>query len=125
MVAIKRRIMELVDSKTNNAIRLGNLDRGQECLLCGKQQDENSDKRRFIEAHHPDYRQPFFIIWLCYNCHQQHHSDLTAADFYTIGEIVKTYLLEKNRRKIEQTGLLRGINKRFSKICVDNPRNIE
>jgi len=34
-----------------------------ECEVCGSEQ--------FIQAHHPDYTRPFFLLFLCKNCHNQ------------------------------------------------------
>lgn len=47
----------------SNAIQSGRLQR-QPCERC---QDS------FAHAHHPDYRRPLFIQWLCHNCHYEEH----------------------------------------------------
>jgi hypothetical protein len=49
-----------------NAIRDGRLKR-MPCIVCG---DVNS------QAHHPDYRKPLFIKWLCFRHHRMEHGQL-------------------------------------------------
>ena len=111
MVAFKHQLQAHAQGKVNNAIKAGKIQRGNACVLCEKTDDN-------IDGHHPDYRKPLFVIWLCHKCHMQHHENLRAADFlFPLCESIKAYLFEQNQRKIQQTGLLRGINKRFSKIC--------
>src|SRR5690348_13837634 len=48
--------------KTTDAIRRGRLKR-QPCEVCGKK----------AEAHHPDYRSPYKVRWLCRKHHRALH----------------------------------------------------
>jgi len=50
----------------SNEIRWGRLVAPKECSAC-----ENPTGR--IEAHHPSYRFPKKIIWLCSSCHKLLH----------------------------------------------------
>lgn len=43
------------------AVKSGKLIPLTECEVCGSDQH--------IEAHHPDHSQPFFLLYLCKNCH--------------------------------------------------------
>lgn len=52
--------------KTGYALKTGRLVRPEVCEDCGK-------KTKSIEAHHPDYRLPFFVRWLCRKCHARKH----------------------------------------------------
>ena len=56
----------LARSKTNGAIKSGNLIKPKECSKCGE------SKR--LEAHHEDYNKPLEINWLCKGCHCKLHS---------------------------------------------------
>ena len=47
----------------NNAIKGGKLFK-ESCSLCGNSKSE---------AHHPNYLEPLFIIWLCRECHSKEH----------------------------------------------------
>lgn len=49
--------------KTSDALRLGKLVR-QPCRECGGPKGQ---------AHHPDYRRPLYVEWLCRPCHEAHH----------------------------------------------------
>lgn len=41
------------------------------CCLCGALE---------AEKHHPDYTQPLFIVWLCRECHLEHHLEEPSHD---------------------------------------------
>lgn len=52
--------------KVGNAVRDGVLKKGA-CQVCGGEK---------VEAHHPDYRKPLEVIWLC----RRHHAELHRVD---------------------------------------------
>lgn len=47
------------------AITNGKLKRPETCSKCPSNKE--------IQAHHPDYRKPLDVIWLCRICHMEHH----------------------------------------------------
>ena len=51
------------NAKVNNMIRDGKLKK-LPCEICG---DPKS------QAHHPDYRKPLFVKWLCFKHHREEH----------------------------------------------------
>ncbi len=48
-----------------NAVRDKRIDKPEKCNHCGN--------KRKITAHHPDYKKPFIVIWLCNKCHGKMH----------------------------------------------------
>ena len=50
-------------NKLSNALRDGKIIKGN-CVVCGISK---------VEAHHPDYRNPLNVIWLCIEHHKQIH----------------------------------------------------
>lgn len=48
------------------ALRDGTLVRPDSCSVCG-------DRSYTIEGHHPDYREPLYVRWLCGVCHGAAH----------------------------------------------------
>jgi hypothetical protein len=50
-----------------HALRAGKLVRPHRCEGCGL--------RKKVEAHHPDYKKPLIVKWLCSPCHKQRHRD--------------------------------------------------
>jgi transcription elongation factor Elf1 len=56
---------ELAGQALRNAIAAGRIKRAQICSKCGSQKN--------IQAHHPDYSQPFQVEWFCSQCHAAHH----------------------------------------------------
>jgi ribosomal protein S27AE len=48
------------------ALREKKIEKAKRCACCGR------DVR--LEAHHPDYAKPDFVIWLCKPCHAGHHA---------------------------------------------------
>jgi len=52
-------------NKVNNAIRDGKLLKPEKCSHCNKVVR--------LEGHHPDYRKPLWVIWLCNLCHKIEH----------------------------------------------------
>ncbi len=53
------------------ALRAGRLSKPERCEGCGR-----GGLR--LHAHHPDYRQPLRVQWLCCSCHRQEHRRLAA-----------------------------------------------
>lgn len=51
----------------NRALVEGELVRPKTCSRC---------KRQHPVGHHPDYRKPKQVIWLCYKCHAAEHTRL-------------------------------------------------
>jgi len=54
----------------SNALRDGKLVQGP-CLDCGTTEQ--------VEAHHPDYRFPLAVEWLCFACHRGRHGQLVEG----------------------------------------------
>lgn len=52
--------------KVSNAKRAGRLEK-EKCSICGNKK---------TEAHHPDYRKPLDVMWLCDKCHKQEHKKI-------------------------------------------------
>lgn len=59
----KRKVQ--VHNIVNTAIRNGELVRPEYCSKC------HSPAK--VEAHHTDYSRPFYIHWLCHDCHTELH----------------------------------------------------
>ena len=53
------------------AVFLGRISRPKTCSKC-KSEDT-------IEAHHPDYSRPYFVLWLCLGCHLKIHGRITMV----------------------------------------------
>ena len=53
------------------ATKKGKLQKPLFCERCGE------DKP--LERHHPDYKQPLKVVWVCHNCHSQIHRSLKIA----------------------------------------------
>jgi len=49
---------------TRVLVRRGKLERGA-CSWCAGA----------AQAHHPDYGDPRLVVWLCRDCHRQHHAE--------------------------------------------------
>lgn len=54
--------------RTIHAVRTGKLVKPPACSSCGRQLP-----RELIHAHHPDYRKPYDVTWLCPSCHASLH----------------------------------------------------
>lgn len=54
-------------------IRNGNLQRADSCECCSRVDLQ-------IYAHHPDYKKPNEIIWLCRSCHKKVHNGIPLLD---------------------------------------------
>jgi len=50
------------------AIKRGIMIRPQTCEKCGK--------KTKIVGHHPDYKKPLDVIWLCNSCHRNLHNEI-------------------------------------------------
>ncbi len=57
----------------NWAVLLGLIRRRHECEHCGL-----SDRAVGLQKHHPDYRKPIDVVWLCPACHANEHRRLRA-----------------------------------------------
>lgn len=45
----------------NYYLRVGKIKKPNKCELC--------KRAGFVEAHHPDYRHPLDVVWVCEKCH--------------------------------------------------------
>lgn len=59
-------------NKVEMAIRAGFIQRPENCSNC-KCKKVFKDGRSGIQAHHPDYNKPLYVIWLCQKCHHAWH----------------------------------------------------
>lgn len=55
------------------ALRKGTLVRPIVCETCGANPPPFRGGKAAIEAHHPDYRKPLLVMWLCHSCHKRIH----------------------------------------------------
>lgn len=104
-------------SRVSRAIKTGALIRPGRCSMCG-----TADAK--INAHHPDYRKPLEVIWLCYRCHQHAHGgvpvsyvNLTPSDHQGYrGRIMNAYPLrripDKLWRRTKSIAAKRGLSVR-------------
>ena len=53
-----------------NAVRDKRIAKPSICSKCGA-----ATKSRSLHAHHEDYAKPLDVIWLCFQCHVDHHKD--------------------------------------------------
>lgn len=63
-LTVEQRVKDNARSYAGTLLRRGKIQR-EPCMLCGEH----------AEMHHPDYRKPRQVIWLC----RQHHLDLHAG----------------------------------------------
>jgi len=63
---------------------------------------------RPIEAHHPDYRFPLMVLWLCHSCHQLVHTNALSPDRI---EQSRSYL------ELKRTGALAPNQQRHARKC--------
>lgn len=54
------------------AIDAGRITRPERCETCGRP--------GFLVGHHPDYRQPLFIQFLCGSCHRRRHTKMVLLE---------------------------------------------
>ena len=95
MVAIKLRIMNFASNKLNRYLKAEKVIRDYECNLCGIE-GEIVNNEFTLEGHHPDYRKPLFVIWLCRACHKQHHREMRLARIAATYKIVMDYFFNEN-----------------------------
>ncbi|SRR6266478_352219 len=61
----KNRCALLAHNAVANALRRGKIRRPKNCSYCGEKCKPN--------GHHPDYRKPLEVVWLCTPCHNKEH----------------------------------------------------
>lgn len=61
--------------RIEKAIAKGKIKRPEKCEMCGEIPPPMKNGRLRIQAHHPDYNNPFKIIWLCQGCHYKWHKE--------------------------------------------------
>ena len=61
----KTRLQRNVKWAVSQAVRRGILRKPTRCQWC--------NKKRKLQAHHPNYSKPLTVIWLCAFCHMSHH----------------------------------------------------
>lgn len=61
----KNSLHQLARYKVFFAVKKGVLKRPKVCPMC--------KKRKMIEAHHEDYTKPLQVVWMCRQCHADHH----------------------------------------------------
>jgi hypothetical protein len=71
----------------HRAVQSGKLIKPTECSKCYA-----TPKRRWIQAHHPDYTKPLEVVWLCRDCHYAEHDGWwlkrkrdSSGHYYPIG----------------------------------------
>lgn len=106
MVPIKRKIMEYASYKADLAIREGIVKPEKTCMFCG-------DNKSKIHGHHPDYRHPLELVWLCPKCHFRlhygHFQVLPPSHFQS--EVEKKHLYELVEEEVNSRLRCRGICK--------------
>lgn len=55
-----------VYDRVYKALRDGGLDKPEACERCGR-------KTEYLDSHHPDYKKPFLVKFLCKSCHKLLH----------------------------------------------------
>lgn len=63
------------------AVRHGLIPKLDTCERCGTKADPARGVR--IEGHHPSYRNPFRLEWLCVPCHRRLHSVTPIRSFFS------------------------------------------
>lgn len=90
------------------AIRKGTLER-KPCAVCGT--------TKKVQAHHPDYRQPLEVIWLCQTHHLKVHApvyttdDMILAVEYMLGKVSNAFATRNMSSKDGQFNS-------FQRLCV-------
>lgn len=72
----------------NDLIRQGKIER-QPCVICGEE---------WAQAHHPDYKKPLVIAWLC----PSHHKKVELGTEKINSSLCVTISMENQEQKIEQ-----------------------
>lgn len=49
------------------AVKIGKIEKPDKCSIC--------ESKTKIEAHHPDYKKPLEIIWVCFQCHREKYHE--------------------------------------------------
>lgn len=70
---------------TREALERGVLRRAERCAHCRRRDDRTAWWR--LQAHHPDYAQPFNVVWLCVRCHSAEHARVGRAPRRTFKEV--------------------------------------
>lgn len=58
-------------NQVKNAVRRGDLEKPNYCPKC-----LSVKPSRQIHAHHEDYSKPLDVVWMCAQCHSDHHLNL-------------------------------------------------
>ena len=56
--------------KLRQAVRRGRISRPTKCEVCSACPPQLKGNIPGIQAHHPDYRRPYVVQWLCVQCHR-------------------------------------------------------
>lgn len=100
MVAIKLKIQRRAISKLDNAVLSGRIQRSDSCELC--------DKEANTHGHHPDYRKPLFVIWLCPKCHSDWHQLIREIQVFDFADKISIYFENIEVNKVKKHEYLRG-----------------
>jgi len=122
MIAIRERIVNMAHKKIHQLREEGEENTVQ-CCLCGKE-DEKINGLPDIMAHHPDYGRPLFVVWLCSDCHLQHHDDMMMVKLLDVINSLKEYLFRKDENIISNRGTIRGQSEEFYKYCPDDTNKV-
>jgi hypothetical protein len=71
-------------NKLEKAIKRGTVQKKDVCEKCGHT-GKFRDGRSAIQAHHPNYNEPYNVMWLCQRCHHEWHKNNRAIQK---GEVV-------------------------------------
>lgn len=56
-----------------NGIRSGKVVKPEACQRCGAKVPKGR-----LHGHHPDYSEPYVVVWLCRGCHDAEHAEARA-----------------------------------------------
>jgi hypothetical protein len=59
------------------ALNGGKIEKVEICEICGYE-GKFKDGRSAIQAHHPNYNEPYNVMWLCQKCHHAWHKNHKA-----------------------------------------------
>ena len=65
------KIKENAHKAVARAIKSNILNKPSNCTKC--------DSTEHIQGHHPDYTKPLEVVWLCRECHLNHHKEAWSA----------------------------------------------
>jgi len=77
----------------HSRVKSGKMIKPDRCALCGKK-----PRKQKIQAHHPNYDEPLYILWLCESCHRMFHSYSTEnhiAEIWTKKDGMHYYVNKK------------------------------